>query len=720
MIKINRGPAPKYFSTSKVDQAKKRLEEHFGAEERQERLRFDSSLLVPIKKELLKMCNSKCAYCESKLGVISDGDIEYFRPKTGARGLNPDEYAPKHYWWLAYEWDNLVIACQICNQKYKRDYFPLESETLRSRIGATGTELLLEQSLLIDPTNEDPSDHIEFAENGYAIELSKKGKVTIEILGLNRTELVENRKNVAERLKDSLETMQSITNLNNRFTKSLLLDIKDLYSESPAQEYVAVQRTVFDSWYEVNSELWENAKKGKNDNSEIFRKQKIDISESSKIAEEINEVNTILTSLKRFSIKTIDIENFKSIEKLTLNLKAMSEKDNKESWLLLLGDNGIGKSSILQAIALALTSKRQLNKLNLNAMDFLRNGADLCKVIIHSHEHDNPITLQITKEGFFTELEEAPTFILGYGSTRLLPKGTIKPDTKREPYSNIRNLFDYSVALNDPNLWLNNIDNQEFNERVAPAFFDILALQGKDRLWINDGKINIQQSGKNHKLEDNSDGYKTIIALVSDIMQTLSIEKANYHNSQGIVLIDEIGNHLHPRWRMKIAGALREAFPKLQFIVTTHEPLCLRGLSHGEVMVLVKDQKNTVRGLDGSLLPDHNLMRIEQLLTSDLFGLLNIVDDEAQKTYEEYYKLLSKKEEDKTQQDIVKLGQLTSMLAEKEMLGNTPREQILYKVIDETFAQKVRDEGFKTTETLKNETISKVKEMLNKTQNDWL
>lgn len=720
MIKINRGPIPKFLNSDKVMAAKKLLAESASKRGRQERLRFDMSILKTVRDDLIRACNNKCAYCESLLGVVSYSDIENFRPKGGARGFNKDQYAPDHYWWLAYEWDNLLVSCQICNQKYKRDYFPLESESMRSRIGAFGYDLLNEQALLIDPATDNPSEHLAFDENSRIFELTKKGKVTIEILGLNRADLVERRRIEASNLQNRLEIIRLTSDFSNQFTREFVEYIKILFSDNPTQPYTAMQRNIFDIWYEQNSELWENAKKKQKDRSKIVRQEKFEKSESTKVAQDIIEVNSILTSLKRFSIKKIEIENFKSIDKLTLNLKAFDEKNIRESWLLLLGDNGIGKSSILQAIALALTTKKQLAKLKLNVADYLKIGTENGKVIIHSYEHNTPITLLFNKSGFINELKEAPTFILAYGSTRLLPKGKIQPDKKQEPYINIRNLFDYSIALNDPNAWLSNINSNDFNERVAPTFFDILALRGDDRLWVNNGKINIQQFGEDHQLEVNSDGYKTVTALVSDIMQTLSIEKANYHNSQGIVLIDEIGNHLHPRWRMKIAGALRKAFPKIQFIVTTHEPLCLRGLSHGEVAVLVRDQKNRIKVLDESLLPDHSLMQIEQLLTSDLFGLINIMDDEAEKTYEEYYNLLSKKEENKTTEDKNKIEELSSIIANKEMLGRTPSEQILYKVIDETYAKKIREEGFQTIENLKKETINEVKEIIGNKKLDWL
>ncbi|MNK09813.1 hypothetical protein D3C87_277930 [compost metagenome] len=713
MIKIHRGPAPEYLFQEKIQQAIQRLEENFYKESRLERLRFDSSVLIPVKEELFRLFHEKCAYCESSLR--GQGDIECFRPKGGARGFDTNTYAPKHYWWLAYEWENLLPACQLCNLKYKRDYFPLENENLRCRIGAVGEELLQEQALLINPCLDDPEEHLVFEASGLVRELSKKGAVTIKLLGLNRNSLAIDRKMAADSVKNRLKDLQK----RGLDDSGLVAYVDELFSESPSQQHVAVQRTVFDDWYEKHSGLWEQVKKEQNNTAETVRHQRMSKSAFPEAAA-ISEVTTIMNDLKRFSIKKVEIINFKSIEELTLDVKDLHEKDNREPWLLLLGDNGIGKSSILQAIALALTSRKQLEKLNLDVTDYLKKGAGYGRVTIHSYEHDKPVVLEFNKEGFTTELEESPTFLLAYGSTRLLPKGNIEPDEDKEPYQNIRNLFDYSVALNDPNDWLGSMDEAEFKERVAPAFFDTLALKGQDQLWINDGQIMIRRYGEDYELEDTSDGYKTITALVSDIMQTLSIDKTNYHNMQGIVLIDELGNHLHPRWRLKIAGALRKAFPKLQFIVTTHEPLCLRGLSHGEVNVLVRNKKNSIKVLASELLPDHNLMRMEQLLTSDLFGLINVLDEDAESTYEEYYRLLSKKEADKTEEDKAQIEYLSSQISKTEMIGNSPREQVFYKVIDEVFAQKMRDEGFKTRKKLNDATVETVKDMIKTKKIKWL
>ncbi len=718
MITIRRGPAPKFFQHKRMLDAITELNKMAVNVVRQERLKFDQSLLDEITEDLNIVCNGKCAYCESRLTQVSAMSVESFRPKSGAKGLTSSSYAPTHYWWLAYAWENMLMACEICNQKYKRDFFPVEDEGKRAPIGATGEELIKENALLIDPAFDNPAEHLAFEESGMIRPLTTKGKVTVDIIGLNREELVSRRKQAAQNLLHRLETLKDARDFKGRLIQELVAFVRELYSETPSQEFVALQRTVFDTWYERNATLWEEVKSIHNDRSQKHQgptKRMVDAG----YEENIQAVSMQLSALKRFSIKSILIENFRSIDKLELNILSLNEKESRESWLLLLGDNGIGKSSILQAIALALSSKKQLDKLDLDVKDFLRRGQTQGRVSIQSYEHDKPVELRFDVHGFHTDLHEALCFTMAYGSTRLLPKGNISPDHNKEPYLNIRNLFDYSVSLNDPQQWLNTVDVREFNDRVASAFFDLLALRGGDQISLHGDKLTIRQYGEEHDLEDNSDGYKSVLALAGDMMQTLSIESANYHNSYGIVLIDELGNHLHPRWRMKIVSALRRAFPKLQFIVTTHEPLCLRGLSHGEVVVLVRDEQNRIRALDSKYLPDHSILRIDQLLTSDLFGLINVLDDETEKTYEQYYALLSKNETDRTEEEKSKIEVYSATLANKEMLGSSPQVQAMFKMFNENYAQ-LKKEGFKTKEQLKVETINNVKDLLKKKNLNWL
>jgi hypothetical protein len=102
-------------------------------------------------KEALKQecggVNARCAYCESPTAVVSFGDVEHFRPKS-------------FYWWLAYCYDNYTFSCQICNQKYKSDKFPLADPVKPMKgpdVAAAATDADLEtlvRQWVPDPVNE--------------------------------------------------------------------------------------------------------------------------------------------------------------------------------------------------------------------------------------------------------------------------------------------------------------------------------------------------------------------------------------------------------------------------------------------------------------------------------------------------------------------------------------------------------------------------------------
>ncbi len=722
MIRIIRPESPSYFKSERVLRANSNIADQRRSVS-QSRLKFDSRLFEPITKEIASVFNHKCAYCESAIRSVSVSELDTFRPKAGSRNLNK-EFSPEHYWWLAYEWENIYLSCQICNVKYKRDWFPVEG--IRAMVTAKGALLQNEKPLFVDPCVDVPEEHIHFKPDGQCTGLTEKGHITIEILGLNRQELIVARSNCARKFLSRLVAFQA------KSSAKVITDLKkyvaELFSDAPQQEYAGMLRAVFKEWYSNNADGWENAgssrKRAKPPGNEMYKAMAPPMMEVTASMQNLDTLNDQLSEIMRFSIRAIEIENFRSIEKLKLDVLPANEIDLRESWLLLLGDNGIGKSSILQAIALTLAGREQLKNIDVSPREILKRGKKKGFVKVYSYEHTAPIELHFNEKEFITAVEEPPIFILAYGATRLLPMGKLEYDPgHRTRFANVLNLFDYSVSLLDVKKWLLELRSNEFESRIAPALFDLLDMNEGELLILDEGELKIQSYDGDFKLDELSDGYKAIIALACDIMQTLSVDTAGYHSTQGIVLIDELGNHLHPRWRMKIVGALRRAFPKLQFIVTSHEPLCLRGLSHGEVVVFVsehgKGKEKHVVVLDKSKLPDHNLLRIDQLLTSDLFGLVNTMDSEGEKVYEEYYKLLSKIENERTDEDKQNIERYQKILTDKEMLGSNPHMQTLYRVINESLAQR-HDDNFIPRETIKDETVNMVKNMISDKKLDWL
>ena len=156
---------------------------------------FDSDIYghATVKQALLKAQHDKCAFCESKVTHISYGDVEHFRPKAGWRQAEGDALGRPGYYWLAYEWGNLFLSCTLCNQRFKRNLFPLRTPAKRAR--SHKDDVTAEDPLLLDPVVDDPEAHISFRQEvPYAVGGSPRGDATIRILGLDRAQLAEHRR----------------------------------------------------------------------------------------------------------------------------------------------------------------------------------------------------------------------------------------------------------------------------------------------------------------------------------------------------------------------------------------------------------------------------------------------------------------------------------------------------------------------------------------------
>lgn len=164
-----------------------------------------------IREILEKSHYNKCCYCESRFSSTSFGRVEHFRPKNGVKQSVRDSIEYPGYYWLAYAWENLYYSCEICNNK-KGNLFPLDDNSKRAR--DHHDDIDLERPLLVDPGGaEDPRNHIGFYQE-IPIGKSKQGRVTIEILCLDRRCLNEARK---ERL-EVLKRFHDIVRLSPYFT----------------------------------------------------------------------------------------------------------------------------------------------------------------------------------------------------------------------------------------------------------------------------------------------------------------------------------------------------------------------------------------------------------------------------------------------------------------------------------------------------------------------
>ena len=185
MIKIHRNKAPQntVMDQNKETELKKIRSTKYKGEQLNIKPLWKNK---KIKDYLYKSQYGKCCYCEQIRGE-GETDVEHFRPKAKVTENK------KHtgYWWLAYEWDNLLIACKICNTQ-KGTRFPLRDEN--KRVFAEQDDIKTEEPFLINPLTENPEDFIEYdiPKNNTqplmikAVGKNEKGDKTVnELTGIN-------------------------------------------------------------------------------------------------------------------------------------------------------------------------------------------------------------------------------------------------------------------------------------------------------------------------------------------------------------------------------------------------------------------------------------------------------------------------------------------------------------------------------------------------------
>jgi len=177
----------------------------------------------------------KCVYCEQKIMASQHGDIEHFRPKGKVTDENDIEITKQQggvttrhpgYYWLAYDWTNLLPSCGLCNQPSNTNNVRLGK---RNRFPVLGNHSFtpldpLDTPLLLNPLTDEPADHIELViETGVLRGRTEKGIMTIKVLGLNERGLPGER---LEHYRDTYDKLLSeyvklLQDAPNSYTQTL-------------------------------------------------------------------------------------------------------------------------------------------------------------------------------------------------------------------------------------------------------------------------------------------------------------------------------------------------------------------------------------------------------------------------------------------------------------------------------------------------------------------
>ncbi len=433
-------------------------------------------------------------------------------------------------------------------------------------------------------------------------------------------------------------------------------------------------------------------------------------------------------------ITKLKLTNIRCFEELEIDFKEPG------SSMLILGDNGDGKSTVLRSLAMGLCDessaaalfrelpgefvRRKPGKREVEKGDHGDITVDLVDKPDHKDEQKYRMVTRIkaldrfervsqrskpskkkppkeksavaglfrfdVKKNEWVTIEEEKfpwksIFVSGYGAgARSQGTGNYQHYLAVDA---VYPIFNSDVPLQNPELAVRRlIDAAQFSDSdpakqdehsknvlstVKSLLTDILDLKEEDAVELTSAGIGVKGHWGHAELGELGDGYRATITWVLDLISWWFLSNMPYEGEDGygkywldldtkemcgIVLIDEIEQHLHPRWQRTILQSLQKNFPKMQFVATTHSPLCVIGTTdlpkdQMHVVVLRPSAGKVEKVLTG---PPHG-MRADQVLTSFLFGLDTSGDNETKRQVEQYARLASSERTDAEEKEFLAL-----------------------------------------------------------------
>ena len=189
------------------------------------------------RNDLISTIGNKCCYCERP---IDNGEIEHFRPKAGYKNDTSGSLERPGYYWLAYNWDNMLISCGECNdQKRKGNKFPLIDES--TRVTDRSMSIDQENPFYINPAKEDPTLYLSFNLHKIVpVGSSGRGEKVIEDFELDkRADLISPREEKLKLFRMSYKITQYDTSKGDFYDQNAIDEAKDIIDrcQSPKEPF---------------------------------------------------------------------------------------------------------------------------------------------------------------------------------------------------------------------------------------------------------------------------------------------------------------------------------------------------------------------------------------------------------------------------------------------------------------------------------------------------
>lgn len=332
-------------------------------------------------------------------------------------------------------------------------------------------------------------------------------------------------------------------------------------------------------------------------------------------------------------------------------------------WVIFLGANGSGKTSILRAITLALCSNEVisavLGRLG-TSVPIVRVGSKNATVQLGPRAGRVP-RLQLNATPTGDSLGDRGSgdiiypFVVAYGCRR----GTALGGAKREVntpslLSDVETLFNEGAGLVHAETWLKERKLATFDQDgTGKAIYQCIEatliglLPEIEAIYVTADRVEVQGKAMGRiPFGALSDGYLTTAGWALDLIARW-VEDAKLRGTPldgsftsrmtGVVILDELDLHLHPQWQRDVIKHVRRHFPRMTFVVTTHNPLTLLGAGPGEIYVLGRNAEGKVTAVQRDLPPGASA---EHILTGEWFGLASTLDDATLDLLDQHRRLL--------------------------------------------------------------------------------